>query len=697
MNFIQKILIRAAGIKDIRIPFADNISNRFRAYLGNSRAGFQKKQSYMDEYKNWVYACVNARSEEVSNIKMRLFANDTEITKHEVLDLLSRVNDQMTRHQLFFITQAHLDLDGNAFWYLARDNDGKGKIAQIYPLQPDKVQIVAQKDNPLQVEGYVFVQDAKNKIPFSPKEILHIKTFSPTAAYPFPHRGMSVVEAAQFAVDTDNEIRAWNYNFFKNGARPDGVLKSGEDGVMAPEEYKRIKEMWAAEHQGTENSHKTAILTGGMEWVQIGKTQSELEFAGQKEINRDEILAMFRVPKTIIGLTEDVNRATAETAMYVFMARTIKPLMQHLVDQLNEFLLPEYGEQYEFRFDNPVPEDRTLVIAEYTAGVDKWLTRNEIRAREGLEPIAGGDDILVTFSSVPLTDIGTDIVTGGEVKSKKVAKKKVIAEKKKAESPAEEIVDSFIAKLPAAKAMVELTPEIKTNYIESWVKGLKVSGASLKRQTIKYFTAQEAEVQANLRQEMKGLERNEYRYKGVNDVLFDYDKSVKAAISFITPNIQEYIKRSGNQAAKLVGLDSFDESTSAIKDFTKQRATLFAEDVNNTTRTKLLDTIQSGIDNSETIEEISKRISVVYDEAKGYRADMIARTEVSASANYGARSAFEQGGIEKWEWKVVDPQDEDCKGNEGVVVKIGDPFPDGSVQPPDPHPNCECTTLPIFN
>ena len=57
------------------------------------------------------------------------------------------------------------------------------------------------------------------------------------------------------------------------------------------------------------------------------------------------ILAGFRVGKTILGTAEsDTNRATAETADYVFAKRTIKPLMQMIVSYLNEFLVPRYGD-----------------------------------------------------------------------------------------------------------------------------------------------------------------------------------------------------------------------------------------------------------------------------------------------------------------------------------------------------------------
>ncbi|GIW70333.1 MAG: hypothetical protein KatS3mg101_1080 [Patescibacteria group bacterium] len=76
---------------------------------------------------------------------------------------------------------------------------------------------------------------------------------------------------------------------------------------------------------------------------------------------RDKILAGFRVPKTILGTSEsETNRATAETANYVFAARTIKPKVQMIISYLNEFLVPRYGDNLFIDFVDPVPENREL-------------------------------------------------------------------------------------------------------------------------------------------------------------------------------------------------------------------------------------------------------------------------------------------------------------------------------------------------
>ena len=171
----------------------------------------------------------------------------------------------------------------------------------------------------------------------------------------------------------------------------------------------------------------------------------------------------------------------------------------------------------------------------------------------------------------------------------------------------------------------------------------------------------------------------------------------KTIIIFLKkPFIAEYIRRSGTQAILLAGGGEFDIDTPKIRDFIPSRAKYFAETITQTTADSLIDSIQEGIDAGETIEEISARVAEIYDKAMDYRTDMIARTEISASANFGSVEAYLQAGVEKHQWIVVDPEDRDCLMNEGEIVKINEAFPDGSILPPDPHPNCQCTTIPVF-
>lgn len=659
---------------------------------------------YLDEYRGWTFACVQARAEAVSKIKFKLFNGDEEVFESELLDLLYKANPRMTKGELIAATQAFLDLEGNAFWFLVRDNEGKGQIREIYILRPDRITIKIDKADPLKVEGYVYSDGKGGKIPFTTKEILHFKNFNATANYPIPHRGKGIVEAAIYAIETDNEAREWNYSFFKNSARPDGLLIKDGEGVLSDDEFNDVKAQWDQEFKGSSKAHKVMIVAGGMKWEDLTRSQKDMDFIEQRRFSRDEILALFRVPKPVIGITEDVTVSNAEATDYIFASRTVEPLMERIVETLNEYIVPEFGEDLSLDFASPIPEDRIKVLTEYEKGLDKWLTRNDIRAREGLTPTDNGDQFFGTLAQIPIDTAQPpkEKAVFPRFKRKKMAKKsddeitsqvrKLIADKfpetKKAEPAKEED-----PKVPETR---KLSDDVIKNYTEIWKGVFKAKTEPLKKKINAYFEKQKAEVLRNLKDELKGLEVKEFSLKAIDDFLFDEEDAVKSGISLITPFIKDYIKESGGQAITLVGADIvFDTNNPVIQRFFKQRAEFFAESINDTTRDELFSALKEGIAANEGLEDLSKRVADVYDQARDYRSDVIARTEISASSNFGAEQGFTQAGIDKVEWLIVDPQDEDCLSNAGEVVEIGKAFPSGDERPPV-HPNCVCTILPVF-
>ena len=133
-----------------------------------------------------------------------------------------------------------------------------------------------------------------------------------------------------------------------------------------------------------------------------------MDYIESMRATRDDILTAFKVPKPIVAVTDDVNRANAETAQEIFLSETIKPELNKLINKLNEeLIIPEYGEEYYLTYEDPVPVNREVKLQELQAGVDKWITRNEARQDLGLEPLQGGDSLYVPISSIPLNKTAT--------------------------------------------------------------------------------------------------------------------------------------------------------------------------------------------------------------------------------------------------------------------------------------------------
>lgn len=683
MNIFQKLL-GSSEEKGFKLPIVGTTSsmiNGLRHFLPTSKTD----ATYMKEYKNWVFTCVNARSEEMASIDIILKNKKTGeiIDSHEILTLLHDVNPNSTMYELFFATQAFKDLCGNAYWYLARDKDGKGDIKQIYLISPEKMSIVFDKANPLNIIGYMY-GSGTDAVPFGKEEILHFKNFNPWGNYPNPHKGVGIVESALWAIETDNESRNWNYSFFKNNAKPDGIIST--EATLSDSAFARLKEQWQQTYGGASNHGKTALLDGGLKWQDISKTQSDMDFIAQRTFSRDEILSIFRVPKTVVGITDDVNRANAEASDYVFAKRTVKPLMTSFVTTLNEYLLQESYPDVELSFKDPVPVDRVAKVQEFSLGINKWLTRNDIRKEEGLDLSENGDIFYGGAFDVPIDTVPVA----------KQAPKSVVKEKSNGDV-LDKKVDDFIASLPKKTIYRQLSTVQKTIYKEIYLKRFDDNEKKLIKDVKSYFRTQEAEVLENLKSEYSDLKAINFKLKGVDDVLFNEANAIKTGISLITPHIRNFLKDGAELADSVTNHDSNLNNTDTAK-FITERSKFFAVTINDTTREALLKTIKDSVDNNESFDEIKAKIATIYNEAETYRTERIARTEVSTALNQGSIEAYKQAGVESLEWVAVedDRTSEECMLNDGEIRKIGESYPAGESQPPQ-HINCRCTTVAVFN
>ena len=76
---------------------------------------------------------------------------------------------------------------------------------------------------------------------------------------------------------------------------------------------------WNQKHKGVENSHRAAALSGNVNIKEIGSNDGKnLGFIESRVAMRDAVLEHFGVPREIMGITENSNRSTADSAQYIY-------------------------------------------------------------------------------------------------------------------------------------------------------------------------------------------------------------------------------------------------------------------------------------------------------------------------------------------------------------------------------------------
>ena len=348
----------------------------------------------------WLFACVSKISQNVGDSEWKAYKGETATENSLALKLLQHPNKYMSQYDMLVKISGFLDLTGKCFLYFAKN--GMGQPTEIWVINPMDMWIVPDKED--FVKGYIYRAGAE-QIPLEKDEVI----FFSLPDFANPYGGVGPAQASANSLESDKYASQWNRNFFYNNADPQGILSLPDVG---DDDYNRLREEWNDRHRGVENAKRTAIVRGeGVSYTPIQINQKDMDFYNLKNQNRDEILGAFGVHKSILGLTDDVSRANAETAEYVFQSHVIKPRLRMIQDKFNNEYLPMFREEgLLLKFTDPVPDNKDFINTILDTQVNKTLTINEGRDIVNkllglqLKPVSNGD---VIYQQTTLQPLGT--------------------------------------------------------------------------------------------------------------------------------------------------------------------------------------------------------------------------------------------------------------------------------------------------
>lgn len=186
--------------------------------------------------------------------------------------------------------------------------------------------------------------------------------------------------------------------------------------------------------------------------------------------------------------------------------------------------------------------------------------------------------------------------------------------------------------------------------------------------------------------------------KQIFDASEEGDLLNQAQIDF-EPLLQNMAVIAGQDAHKLIGINDPYIPSSQLRKRIQDNVEKFTHSMLDTDQKHLIDLIEAGIKNGDSVQQISSIIKNDFSEYSSMQSDRITRTEVLRSANQSALDAFRQSGVvEGKQWVTAGASDE-CSDYEGQVETLdgnfyGDTseFADGD---PPLHPNCKCILIPI--
>ncbi len=379
-----------------QIPHIEAVAVHNDWHGGNMLA--QVAQSGVYQQSPYVYVAVNRIAEAGALVPLKVYRQQgeqrLEVTNHPLERLLANPNPYLSQFELLEQTLGFLELMGNAYWYLA--GDARGLPAEIWLLRPDRITIVPDAQH--YIRGYLYEIDGK-RIPLDTVEVVHFKRWHPANDY----YGLSALEAARLAVQSDRAMAHWNYNTFgKDNGVPAGVVSIKD--FISDVDFERLKREWRSSYGGT--SRRTAFLRGGsVEWQNIGLTHTELDFLQGRKAHRDEILNIFGIPVGLVS--ENATEANATVAERMFIERTLYPKLVRLAQKITQEILPFYPGEHIAEFEDIRPTDMQTRLNEIRTA-QSILSINEIREKYyQLAPVAWGS-LPVNLTTKNLTTKDTE-------------------------------------------------------------------------------------------------------------------------------------------------------------------------------------------------------------------------------------------------------------------------------------------------
>lgn len=361
-----------------------------------------------------VYSCVTLIAGDIGRLPLNLYRKRADggkdlVTDHHLYDLLHNAPNEDTGYFNWRETlQGHLLLWGNSYTFIERERIG-GKIKALWQI-PDPGDVEVKRQNNQIV--YKYKNADGEDVTRTKDQIFHIPGYGFNGIV-----GKSMIRIASEAIGLGLAAEEFGSKWFGEGIHPTGVLETEHS---LGDNKKQAAKAAAKSYAGLGKAHKLMILDDGMKFKPLSIPPEDAQFLATKDHQKIDICGMYHVPPhkiAIHGQNSNYNNLEQENASYVDSC-----LMHWLVrweSNINLQLLTQKDRRsglfFEFVVQGLLRGD-SKARAEYYNKIFQvgGLSPNDIRAKENMNPVEGGDENFVMLNMIPLSQAKDVSMPGDE-------------------------------------------------------------------------------------------------------------------------------------------------------------------------------------------------------------------------------------------------------------------------------------------
>lgn len=344
------------------------------------------KLNDMVKQHSWIDIAYDISIRTITRPNIKIYNKNSEVEAGPVVDLFTSPNPKTGEGEL----KAQMALSwfdqGEIFLWFG-PNYSSGFPKELFILQAKNV----SWDNQTKRWSY-FDEDSNSNFAILEDEVVHIKKVNKWSS----RRGVGYVTSLQLEAEQDFYIKKNNVEVVRNGAIPDGFLKTDQD--ITSNQAEDIQRKWIQNYSRNKMNKRIAVLGKGAEFKPLNADL--VKYLDVITENRTTILAKFGIPLKV------ANAETARTALSgkdsdeqykAYWSQTLIPILNYWQSEVKSKLFSRFGmNNMAIKFDltdiSELQEDVSKLHDRLNKDVETGIiTINEARAFLGMSSVPWGD------------------------------------------------------------------------------------------------------------------------------------------------------------------------------------------------------------------------------------------------------------------------------------------------------------------
>ena len=348
-----------------------------------------------------VWCAIRLLAESVSSLPISVYTKQAngdklEDTKSPIYNLVKfKPNYYQNKITFFEFIMLSICTEGNSYVQIVRNNSGTP--VQLICLDPSNVTVVVNNNELFyQVDGGAVLDSS---------DMLHFKTITDDGV-----TGLSPIDQCAKALNWGVSLEEFGSTFFSNGAKPSSILQT--DRALSDTALQRLKTSFNNNYGKLKNSNSTIVLEEGLTFKPISISPEQAQFLSSREFSISEVSRIFRVqPHLLMDLSKS-SFNNIEMQNQEFLTFTLMPYITRIEEEMNLklFRTNELGKTFvEFNVNGFLRGDvKSRTEAYKTAITNGYMSINEVRQKENMNSIEGGDKHFMQMNMTTIDKVGED-------------------------------------------------------------------------------------------------------------------------------------------------------------------------------------------------------------------------------------------------------------------------------------------------